>query len=53
MIPQNELAGYMGYLSIAFWLCAQLPQVFKNASLQSCEGLALPFLVNWLFGESQ
>jgi hypothetical protein len=41
----------MGYLSIAFWLCAQLPQVFKNASLQSCEGLALPFLVNWLFGD--
>jgi hypothetical protein len=27
-------------------------QVLKNARLQSCEGLALPFLVNWLFGES-
>lgn len=25
-------------------------QVVKNARLRSCEGLALPFLCNWLFG---
>ncbi|WVQ98805.1 hypothetical protein IAU59_005936 [Kwoniella sp. CBS 9459] len=45
------LAGALGYASIACWLCAQLPQVVKNASLRSCEGLALPFLCNWLFGD--
>ncbi|WVO13933.1 hypothetical protein L204_101558 [Cryptococcus depauperatus] len=45
------LAHILGYASIGFWLCAQLPQVFKNFSLQSCDGLALPFLVNWLFGD--
>ena len=25
-------------------------QVVKNVTLQSCEGLSLPFLINWLFG---
>ncbi|AFR93347.2 vacuolar membrane protein [Cryptococcus neoformans C23] len=45
------VASILGYASIACWLCAQLPQVVKNLSLQSCEGLALPFLVNWLFGD--
>lgn len=66
---QEVIAGSLGYISIACWLCAQLPyvsspsghaqthlitdqsrQVVKNISLQSCEGLSLPFLVNWLFG---
>jgi len=50
-MTQQQVAGVMGYLSIACWLCAQLPQVVKNARLRSCEGLALPFLINWLFGE--
>lgn len=49
-LTQQQIAGVMGYLSIACWLCAQLPQVIKNARLKSCEGLALPFLINWLFG---
>ncbi|KAK8869742.1 hypothetical protein IAR55_000310 [Kwoniella newhampshirensis] len=45
------LANILGYASIGCWLCAQFPQVLKNASLRSCEGLALPFLVNWMFGD--
>ncbi|WVR05156.1 hypothetical protein IAU60_002168 [Kwoniella sp. DSM 27419] len=45
------IARVLGYTSIGCWLCAQLPQVVKNASLRSCEGLALPFLCNWLFGD--
>ncbi|WWD15988.1 hypothetical protein CI109_100412 [Kwoniella shandongensis] len=45
------LAKVLGYTSIGCWLCAQLPQVIKNATLKSCEGLALPFLVNWMFGD--
>ncbi|ODN83206.1 hypothetical protein L202_01393 [Cryptococcus amylolentus CBS 6039] len=45
------VATILGYTSIACWLCAQLPQVLKNLSLHSCEGLALPFLINWLFGD--
>jgi len=80
MMPAQEtIAGSLGYISIACWLCAQLPyvpsyafssphepfysletqrtmlmyrQVVKNVSLQSCEGLSLPFLINWLFGMS-
>ncbi|WWC89953.1 uncharacterized protein L201_004882 [Kwoniella dendrophila CBS 6074] len=45
------IANALGYMSIGCWLCAQLPQVIKNASLKSCEGLALPFLCSWLFGD--
>ncbi|KAK6903023.1 hypothetical protein I203_108284 [Kwoniella mangroviensis CBS 8507] len=45
------IANALGYMSIGSWLCAQLPQVIKNASLKSCEGLALPFLCSWLFGD--
>ncbi|WWC69377.1 uncharacterized protein I206_103316 [Kwoniella pini CBS 10737] len=45
------IANILGYMSIGCWLCAQLPQVIKNASLKSCEGLALPFLCSWLFGD--
>ncbi|WWC61031.1 uncharacterized protein I303_103609 [Kwoniella dejecticola CBS 10117] len=45
------IANVLGYMSIGCWLCAQLPQVIKNASLKSCEGLALPFLCSWLFGD--
>ena len=45
-------ANAAGYVSIICWLCAQFPQVMKNISLQSCEGLALPFLLNWMFGGS-
>ncbi|KAG5727988.1 hypothetical protein E4T56_gene19336 [Termitomyces sp. T112] len=41
----------LGYSSIACWLCAQFPQVVENIRRQSCEGLALPFLTNWLLGD--
>jgi len=44
------ISSVLGYCSIGFWLCAQIPQVMTNIRLRSCEGLALPFLVNWLFG---
>ncbi|TFK76307.1 hypothetical protein BDN72DRAFT_756006 [Pluteus cervinus] len=40
-----------GYTSIAAWLGAQFPQVLENIRRQSCEGLALPFLANWLLGD--
>ncbi|KAI0273727.1 PQ loop repeat-domain-containing protein [Gloeopeniophorella convolvens] len=40
-----------GYLSILLWLGAQFPQVLENARRQSVEGLALPFLANWLAGD--
>ncbi|ORY27203.1 PQ loop repeat-domain-containing protein [Naematelia encephala] len=50
-ISREGVANFLGYLSIACWLCAQFPQVVKNIALQSCDGLALPFLLNWLFGD--
>lgn len=45
------LSDYLGYACIACWLCAQFPQVIENIRLRSCEGLALPFLANWLLGD--
>jgi hypothetical protein len=32
-------------------VCDDNRQMLENVRLQSCEGLALPFLLNWLFGE--
>ncbi|KAG2020204.1 hypothetical protein CC2G_005572 [Coprinopsis cinerea AmutBmut pab1-1] len=45
------LSDLLGYASIACWLGAQFPQVLENYRRKSCEGLALPFLANWLLGD--
>ncbi|KAG8992212.1 hypothetical protein FRB93_002441 [Tulasnella sp. JGI-2019a] len=41
----------LGWASITCWLGAQFPQILANIQNQSVEGLALPFLANWLFGD--
>ena len=41
-----------GNLSILAWLCAQLPQVFKNYRLKSTAGLSVYFLIEWLLGDT-
>ncbi|KAG8973590.1 rRNA (cytosine-C5-)-methyltransferase nop2 [Tulasnella sp. 425] len=46
------LSVVLGYTSITCWLGAQLPQIIENFKTQSVDGLALPFLVNWLFGDA-
>ncbi|KJA27109.1 hypothetical protein HYPSUDRAFT_131638 [Hypholoma sublateritium FD-334 SS-4] len=51
MFDSLSLSDVMGYISIACWLGAQFPQVVENIKLKSCEGLALPFLANWLLGD--
>lgn len=51
MADPFTLSDVMGYVSIACWLGAQFPQVLENIRRQSCEGLALPFLANWLLGD--
>ncbi|KAJ2913434.1 hypothetical protein MD484_g6972, partial [Candolleomyces efflorescens] len=45
------LSDLLGLASIGCWLGAQLPQVIENIRRQSCDGLALPFLANWLLGD--
>lgn len=45
------LSTLLGYLSIACWIIAQAPQIVENYFQQSCDGLALPFLLNWLCGD--
>jgi uncharacterized protein with PQ loop repeat len=38
-------------LTIFAWLCAQLPQIWKNYKLHSTSGLSIFFLAEWLFGD--
>ncbi|KAL1712110.1 PQ loop repeat-domain-containing protein [Schizophyllum commune] len=51
MFNLGGLSELLGYTSIACWLGAQFPQVLENVKRQSCDGLALPFLANWLLGD--
>ncbi|KIM62180.1 hypothetical protein SCLCIDRAFT_1215532 [Scleroderma citrinum Foug A] len=48
----HNLSELLGYTSIACWLGAQFPQILENIKQQSCEGLALPFLFNWMLGDA-
>lgn len=45
------LSTLLGYASIGCWVIAQAPQIVENYFQQSCDGLALPFLLNWLCGD--
>ncbi|KAF7195675.1 putative vacuolar amino acid transporter YPQ3 [Pseudocercospora fuligena] len=44
-------SNLLGALSIVAWLFAQLPQIYKNWSLQSTSGLSIFFLVEWCLGD--
>lgn len=46
------ISSTLGSLSIVSWLFAQLPQIYKNYSLQSTAGLSAWFLVEWCLGDS-
>ncbi|KAG2158226.1 PQ loop repeat-domain-containing protein [Suillus bovinus] len=51
MLLTAKFSELLGYTSIACWLGAQFPQVIENHKRRSCEGLALPFLCNWMLGD--
>ncbi|KAJ3152905.1 hypothetical protein HDU89_001112 [Geranomyces variabilis] len=44
-------ASLLGYTSIGFWICAQMPQLWKNWRRKSSESLSGAFLANWLLGD--
>ncbi|EKM55334.1 uncharacterized protein PHACADRAFT_143534 [Phanerochaete carnosa HHB-10118-sp] len=48
----SSLSDVLGYTSIGCWLGAQFPQVLENLRRRSVNGLAWPFLLNWLLGEA-
>ncbi|KAF9246135.1 CTLH/CRA C-terminal to lish motif domain-containing protein [Melanogaster broomeanus] len=48
----QNFSELLGYTSIACWLGAQFPQILENIKRQSCESLALPFLLNWMLGDA-
>ena len=45
------ISTLLGTLSILSWLSAQLPQIYKNYSIQSTSGLSIYFLVEWCAGD--
>ncbi|KAL9612494.1 MAG: hypothetical protein Q9167_002925 [Letrouitia subvulpina] len=49
--PLAFLSITLGILSIASWLFAQVPQIFKNYTLKSASGLSIYFLAEWLLGD--
>ncbi|GAA5965262.1 hypothetical protein JCM3765_006377 [Sporobolomyces pararoseus] len=46
-----SLSDTLGGLSILTWLGAQSPQIYENYKNKSVEGLALPFLISWFWGD--
>ncbi|KDQ60972.1 hypothetical protein JAAARDRAFT_31968 [Jaapia argillacea MUCL 33604] len=46
-----HISDWLGYTSIGCWLFAQFPQLLENARRRSVDGLALPFLLNWMLGD--
>ena len=50
--PLTLLSTLLGVLSIISWLFAQLPQIYKNYTLKSTDGLSVYFLVEWCLGDT-
>ncbi|ODA78729.1 hypothetical protein RJ55_06111 [Drechmeria coniospora] len=48
--PLEALGLALGYASAAFYLCARIPQIYKNFQEKSCEGLSLLFFLLSLTG---
>ncbi|ORE04622.1 hypothetical protein BCV72DRAFT_231265 [Rhizopus microsporus var. microsporus] len=49
---QDAVSLLLGYISICFWLNAQLPQVIENYKMGSADCLSLNFLSIWLAGDT-
>eukprot|EP00887_Chlorella_sp_A99_P001485 scaffold8.g1485.t1 len=49
----RDLLGFsVGLASIACWLCAQAPQLYRNYRSKSVEALSAWFLAEWLLGDT-
>jgi len=49
----KQLAGfYLALLTVACWMCAQIPQFITNFRAKSARGLSPWFLTQWLAGDS-
>ncbi|KAI9740233.1 MAG: hypothetical protein M1834_004811 [Cirrosporium novae-zelandiae] len=50
--PLALISSILGTMSIVSWLFAQLPQIYKNYTIQSTAGLSFYFLLDWFLGDS-
>lgn len=48
---REAISLLLGYVSISFWVFAQVPQLIKNYRRGSAEALSVLFLFNWLMGD--
>ena len=52
MYDAVDVTSYVfGLLNILFWLCAQLPQIWRTFRTKKPESLSIAFLVIWLGGD--
>ncbi|KAK2465356.1 hypothetical protein APHAL10511_002710 [Amanita phalloides] len=47
----DGLSSVFGWVSIVCWITVYSPQIYENYTLQSGEGLSVPFVVIWLLGD--
>ncbi|KAH9969784.1 PQ-loop-domain-containing protein [Russula dissimulans] len=47
----DALSSILGWISIATWVVVYTPQIYKNFTLKSGEGLSIAFVVIWLIGD--
>ena len=49
---QDIVSLFIGYTSIVFWFCAQVPQLITNHRRRAAESLSPLFLFTWLLGDT-
>eukprot|EP00940_MAST-03C_sp_MAST-3C-sp2_P000427 g427.t1 len=49
--PQDWAAFVIGWMSLGFWFCCQLPQYYKNYQTKSADALSIVFLLEWFSGD--
>lgn len=45
------VSNTFSFLSLASWICAQLPQIFTNYKNKSADGISPSFLILWFMGD--
>ncbi|CAO3590897.1 unnamed protein product [Absidia cylindrospora] len=51
MDSHEQWAELFGYASIACWIVVFTPQLYENYSRKNTDGVSIPFLLLWIFGD--
>lgn len=47
----SHVSAFFGWVSLASWMCAQLPQIYANYRSKSAVGISPSFLLLWFMGD--